>query len=54
MKPTKCMEDSCIHCIIGGENITHYYLCELDYEDYCEEPQYEMDEDTWKDMGKIK
>jgi hypothetical protein len=51
MTPTKCMEEGCIHLILGGKT-THFYLCELGHPDYCEEPQYEMDEDIWKDMGK--
>ena len=55
-KPTSCMEIDCVHLVIGGKGKgkgdTHFYLCELGYEDYCEEPQFDIDEDIWKDMGK--
>jgi len=44
-KPTRCVDDSCRWLLIGGEGITHYYLCEKGYENYCEEPDSNFDED---------
>ena len=47
-KPTNCIEP-CRWLLIGGEGITHYYLCEKGYEDYCEEPENYYREESGMD-----
>lgn len=35
MMNTQCLEVLCKHLVVGGQGITHYYICELDYPSFC-------------------